>query len=216
MVRKCPVVQARLLWAPPGQWLLLENVCSCSSCTLFILELLNLNWEKWPFTPKDQILGSLGASSPAGIALHGVTVMWGREESPSCNSGLEILCCPCDPLPVQHRWGCLVVIDYLLFWFFPLKILQISLLQEWGSLMPSEWLHFPEHKKENSWCAQVSGFSWEKPAGLGHVAIFSWYKGREAIKDQGEKPKQAKFPKPGFHEPPQEWGLFSVWFPTRQ
>lgn len=72
-------------------------------------------------------------------------------------------------------------------------------------------------KKENSRGAQVSGFSWQTTAGHGHVAIF-WggYKGRETIIDQGEKTKQAKFPKPGFHELPQEWGLFSVWFPTRQ
>lgn len=41
-------------------------------------------------------------------------------------------------------------------------------------------------------------------------------KGEKFLIDQGEKPKQAKFPKPGFHELPEEWGLFSVWFPTRQ
>lgn len=67
-------------------------------------------------------------------------------------------------------------------------------LPSFRSLMPSEWLHFPGHKKENSCCAQMSGFSWEKPAGRGHVAIFSWViKGEKLAKIRGKNPNKQNF-----------------------
>lgn len=93
-----------------------------------------------------------------------------------------------------------------------------SRLPSFRSLMPSEWLHsFPWTQKGK---LMVCSGEW---LFLGKTSwtwtcchFFLGYKGRETSKDQGKKPKQAKFPKPGFHEPPQERGLFSVWFPTRQ
>lgn len=143
---------------------------------------------------------------------------WGREESPSCNSGWDILCCPCDPLPVQHRWGCLVVIDYiLLFWFFFLwKSCRFPFFRSVGASYPVSDCISLDTKRKTHGVLRWVAFPRRQQLDMGTL-LFSWgYKGRETIIDQGEKPKQAKFPKPGFHEPPQEWGLFSVWFPTQQ
>lgn len=117
----------------------------------------------------------------------------GQRESPSCNSALEILCCPCDPLPVQHRWGCLVVMDdftVLLFSFDnPADFLPSEVWEppaQWVTAFPwtqkgklmvcsAEWLFLGE----NSW-------TWTCYYFLGG------YKGREISHRSGGKIQTSK------------------------
>lgn len=141
---------------------------------------------------------------------------WGTEQSPSCNSGLEIVL-PLGPFTwaAQVRllggdWLCTVLVFSI---ENPADFLPSGAREphaQWVTAFPwtqkgklmvcsGEWLFLGK----NSWTRTCCHF-------------FLGYKGRETIIDQEEKPKQAKLPKPGFHEPPQERGLFSVWFPTQQ
>lgn len=161
---------------------------------------------------------SWGESSPAGMALHGVTVSGAERKAPAvillwrfCAAPVTLYLCSTG----EAAWCWWII---LLFCFFFLwKSCRFPSLRSVGSLMPSRVTAFPWTQKgklmmcsgewlflgDNSWI-------WTCCCFLGII------KEEKFIIDQEEKPKQAKFPKPGFYEPPQERGLFSVWFPTRQ